>query len=197
MRNTITIFRREMASYFATPVAYVFIVIFLACCGIGILALIALSIYDTSNPPQRAELVERKPVEPGPVDDDAPEEFTATESGLKYRIRRKSDGTKPAATDMVVAHYRGWMEDGTTFDSSYQRGEPTPFGLDGVIPGWTEGLQLIGEGGMIELEIPGDLAYGAAPPPRSGIPPNATLHFLVELIEVRKPPSPGTAPAPR
>ncbi len=121
---------------------------------------------------------------PGAVDGDAPEEFTATPSGLKYRIRRKSEGKKPAATDAVVAHYRGWLDDGKEFDSSYKRGEPTPFPLNGVIPGWTEGLQLIGEGGMIELEIPSELGYGAGGFPPD-IPPGATLHFIVELVKVQ------------
>jgi len=118
------------------------------------------------------------------VDEDAPEEFTQTASGLKYRIRRKSDGKKPTAADTVRAHYRGWIDDGTVFDSSYGRGAPTTFPLNRVIKGWTEGLQLIGEGGMIELEIPADLGYGAGGKPPK-ILPNATLYFLVELIEVR------------
>lgn len=123
-------------------------------------------------------------LEPGIVDPDAPEEFTTTQSGLKYRIRRKSNGTKPTKANAVKVHYRGWLADGTTFDSSYARNEPTDFGVGDVIPGWTEGLQLIGVGGMIELEIPGNLAYGPrGNPPK--IPPNATLHFLVELIEVK------------
>lgn len=121
---------------------------------------------------------------PGAVDADAPEEFTTTASGLKYRIRRKSDGKKPTASDSVVAHYRGWLDDGKEFDSSYKRGEPTPFPLNGVIPGWTEGLQFIGEGGMIELEIPSDLGYGANGFPPD-IPPGATLHFIVELVKVQ------------
>jgi len=119
----------------------------------------------------------------GEIDADAPEEFTKTESGLKYRILRKADGRKPAATSEVVAHYKGWLDNGKKFDSSYDRGEPTPFPLNGVIAGWTEGLQLIGEGSMIELEIPSHLAYG--PRGRPGIPPNATLHFIVELKQVK------------
>jgi FKBP-type peptidyl-prolyl cis-trans isomerase len=126
-------------------------------------------------------------VEPGPVDPDAPEEFTETESGLKYRIRRASDGFKPSADDGVTVHYRGWLDNGEEFDSSYERGEPTSFPLSDVIDGWTEGLQLVGEGGMIELEIPSDLGYGDAGNPRGGIPGGATLHFLVELIEVPRP----------
>jgi FKBP-type peptidyl-prolyl cis-trans isomerase len=119
----------------------------------------------------------------GEIDADAPQELTPTDSGLYYRILRRGDGKKPRASDSVVAHYKGWLDNGTQFDSSYDRNEPTPFPLNRVIPGWTEGLQLIGEGGMIELEIPGKLGYGPngkAPQ----IPPNATLHFIVELKQV-------------
>lgn len=120
---------------------------------------------------------------PGAVDADAPEEFIATDSGLKYRIRRQSDGKKPTAADTVLAHYRGWLDNGKEFDSSYRRGRPIDFPLSGVISGWTEGLQLIGEGGMIELEIPSELGYGAQGA-GADIPPNSTLHFLVELVKV-------------
>ena len=123
----------------------------------------------------------------GPEDADAPKEFTTTSSGLKYRILRKSEGRKPTAnpqkSDTVQVHYVGWLDNGTEFDSSYKRGEPVEFSLNGVIKGWTEGLTYVGEGGMIELEIPSDLGYG---PSGSGgtIPPNATLHFKVELIKI-------------
>lgn len=120
---------------------------------------------------------------PGAADFDAPEQFTETISGLKYKILRQGTGRKPAASDTVLAHYAGWLDDGTEFDSSYKRGKPTDFPLNGVIPGWTEGLQLVGEGGMIELEIPSEMGYGQKGMPGS-IPPNATLHFKVELIEV-------------
>ncbi len=122
-------------------------------------------------------------VDPGPVDKDAPEEFSSTPSGLKYRIRRKSDGRKPRKTDTVKVHYRGWLDNGEEFDSSYKRGKPIEFPLNGVIPGWTEGMQLVGKGGMIELEIPSALGYGAR---GAGgvIPPNARLHFLVELLDI-------------
>lgn len=124
------------------------------------------------------------PVEPGPQDKDAPKEFTVTKSGLLYRVLRKSDAKKPAAKDSVEVHYKGWLDDKSEFDSSYKRGESIEFPLKGVIAGWTEGLQLIGEGGMIELEIPSNLGYGdrGFPPV---IPPKATLHFLIELIEVK------------
>jgi FKBP-type peptidyl-prolyl cis-trans isomerase FkpA len=119
----------------------------------------------------------------GPVDADVPAEFTSTASGLKYRILRKSTGAKPSARDEVQVHYRGWLDNGKVFDSSYDRGEPISFPLNGVIPGWTEGMQLIGEGGMIELWIPSKLGYGARGA-GGDIPPNAPLHFIVELLDV-------------
>ncbi|QEG00361.1 putative FKBP-type peptidyl-prolyl cis-trans isomerase [Stieleria maiorica] len=120
---------------------------------------------------------------PGPADADAPTEFTETKSGLKYRVLRKSDGKQAKPSGHVRLHYIGTLDDGTVFDSSYSRGEPAIFSLQEVVPGFTEGLQLVGEGGMIELEIPPDLGYGEdgrAPT----IPRNATLHFVVEVIRV-------------
>ncbi|MBX3413820.1 MAG: FKBP-type peptidyl-prolyl cis-trans isomerase [Pirellulales bacterium] len=122
-------------------------------------------------------------VKPGPVDKDAPKEFSETKSGLKYRVLRKSEGAKPKATDSVTVHYKGWLDNGKEFDSSYARGEEISFPLNMVIPGWTEGLQLVGEGGMIELEIPSELGYGRRGA-GNAIPPNATLHFLVELKKI-------------
>ncbi len=120
---------------------------------------------------------------PTVVDPDAPTEFTTTESGLKYRILRKSNGAQPKPNNRVKVDYSGWLDDGTVFDSSYDRKEPATFSLAGVVPGWTEGMQFIGEGGMIELEIPPALGYGAqGQPPR--IPPNSTLHFKVELLRI-------------
>jgi len=120
----------------------------------------------------------------GPEDADASPNFTRTESGLKYRVLRKGNGNFPTASSSVNVDYKGWLEDGEEFDSSYKRGKPASFGLGSVVPGWTEGLQLVSEGGMIELEIPPELGYGAAGSPGS-IPPNATLHFKVELHQVR------------
>ena len=124
-------------------------------------------------------------VEPGPVDADAPEEYTTTESGLQYRIRRKSDGRKPTEMDVVRVHYRGTLEaDGKIFDSSYGKfGQSMTLPMNVLIKGWAEGLQLIGEGGMIELIIRPELAYGDAA--AGGIPPNSTLHFIVELLEIK------------
>ncbi|MDA8696881.1 FKBP-type peptidyl-prolyl cis-trans isomerase [Rhodopirellula sp.] len=122
---------------------------------------------------------------PSDIDPDAPTEFSQTESGLKYRILRKSDGVKPIGSNQVVVDYTGWLDDGTIFDTSYGRAESTSFRLASVIPGWTEGMQLIGEGGMIELEIPSELGYGENGQPPV-IPPNATLHFKVELHRVER-----------
>jgi len=121
---------------------------------------------------------------PGPTDKDAPKEFTTTASGLKYRVLRKSAGKKPTAANKVTVHYRGWLDSGKEFDSSYKRDETISFPLSGVVKGWTEGLQLVGEGGMIELEIPSALGYGARGAGRD-IPPDSTLHFIVELFEVK------------
>ena len=120
----------------------------------------------------------------GVMDDDAPMEFTTTRSGLKYRVLRHSDGKQPLAHNTVTVNYRGWLDNGREFDSSYKRGEPTTFPLGNVIAGWTEGMQLVGKGGMIELWVPSDLGYGAAGSPPS-VPPNATLHFIVELLAVK------------
>ena len=120
---------------------------------------------------------------PGVIDADAPKEFMTTESGLKYRILRKSNRAKPLPSDRVEVDYSGWLDDGTTFDSSYVGANPAEFSLGQVVEGWTEGLQLIGEGGMIELEVPPELGYGeAGRPPR--IPKSATLHFKIELLRI-------------
>ena len=121
----------------------------------------------------------------GAIDADAPKAFTATKSGLKYRVLRKGEGVNPKATNTVKVHYHGWLDSEKVFDSSYQRGEPIEFGLNQVIPGWTEGMQLVGKDGMIELVIPSNLGYGKRGTPGGPIPPDATLHFLVELLDVR------------
>lgn len=119
----------------------------------------------------------------GKVAEDAPKTFTTTKSGLKYRVLRKGGEKLPKPTSNIEVNYHGWLDGGKVFDSSYERKESISFGLNQVIPGWTEGMQLVGEGGMIELEIPSELGYGkrGAPPV---IPPNAKLHFLVELIKI-------------
>ncbi|MGQ0634689.1 MAG: FKBP-type peptidyl-prolyl cis-trans isomerase [Planctomycetaceae bacterium] len=120
----------------------------------------------------------------GAIDPDALQEFETTASGLKYRILRKSDGRHPTSNDNVLAHYVGWLDGGEEFDSSYRRGQPIGFALTKVVRGWTEGIPLVGEGGMIELEIPSNLGYGPDGMPPV-IPGNATLHFVVELQKIR------------
>jgi FKBP-type peptidyl-prolyl cis-trans isomerase FkpA/FKBP-type peptidyl-prolyl cis-trans isomerase FklB len=111
------------------------------------------------------------------------DEVTVTESGLQYRVMTEGDGASPQATDQVTVHYRGTLLNGTEFDSSYARGELATFALNQVIPGWTEGVQLMQEGAKYEFFIPADLAYGEQGRP-GPIGPNATLIFEVELIEV-------------
>jgi len=106
-----------------------------------------------------------------------------TESGLQYKVLEQGDGPKPKATDTVSVHYQGTLVDGTVFDSSYQRGQPTSFPLNRVIPGWSEGLQLMPVGSKYQFVIPAELAYG---PNGAGgtIGPNATLIFEVELLNI-------------
>lgn len=106
-----------------------------------------------------------------------------TKSGLQYKIIEQGTGAQPQATDNVTVHYRGTLMNGQEFDSSYARGEPTSFPLNGVIAGWTEGLQLMKEGGKFEFYIHPDLAYGERGA-GGAIGPNAALVFQVELIKV-------------
>lgn len=106
-----------------------------------------------------------------------------TESGLQYEVLREGDGARPGAGDRVTIHYRGTLIDGTQFDSSYDRGSPATFSVGGVIPGFSEALQLMPVGSQYRFYIPGDIGYGlqgSAP----DIGPNATLIFEVELIEI-------------
>lgn len=107
-----------------------------------------------------------------------------TESGLQYTVIKEGTGKSPKATDTVKCHYEGFLINGTVFDSSIQRGEPIDFPLNGVIKGWTEGLQLMKEGAKYRFFIPYNLAYGEAGA-AGAIPPYATLIFDVELIEVK------------
>ena len=112
-------------------------------------------------------------------------EMKTTPSGLKYQVLNQGNGTvSPKPTDTVNVHYHGTLLDGTVFDSSVQRGQPISFPLNGVIAGWTEGLQLMKVGDKFKFEIPPNLAYGdRSPSPK--IPPNSTLVFEVELLGIR------------
>ncbi len=111
------------------------------------------------------------------------EGVVTTKSGLQYEVLREGTGKHPKATDKVRCHYEGRLIDDTVFDSSYKRNEPAVFGLNQVIPGWTEGLQLMGEGAKFRFYIPYLLGYGESGAGEM-IPPFATLVFDVELIEV-------------
>lgn len=119
------------------------------------------------------------------------EGVTVLESGLQYQVLEPGDGPKPAATDTVTTHYEGRLIDGTVFDSSLKRNEPVSFALNRVIPGWTEGLQLMPTGAKWRLFVPSDLAYG--PRPAGQIPPNSTLIFDVELISIDTPSDEGAS----
>src|SRR5206468_4290666 len=122
----------------------------------------------------------------------------ATASGLQYKVEKEGTGPQPKATDMVTVNYRGTLIDGTEFDSSYKRGQPATFPVNGVIKGWTEALQLMKQGAKYQLFIPSSLAYGErAMGPDIG--PNSTLIFEVELQDVKPPPTPvpqGSAKLP-
>ena len=142
---------------------------------------------------QVAAYLQAKEAEKGKVAREAGEHFLAENakkegvvvlpSGLQYQVLTAAEGRKPAATDQVKCHYEGRLTDGTVFDSSYRRGEPATFPLNGVIAGWTEGLQLMGEGSKFRFFIPYHLAYGERGAGAS-IPPYAALVFDVELLEV-------------
>jgi FKBP-type peptidyl-prolyl cis-trans isomerase FklB len=113
-----------------------------------------------------------------------------TASGLQYKVEKEGTGATPKATDMVTVNYRGTLIDGTEFDSSYKRGQPATFPVNGVIKGWTEALQLMKQGAKYQLFIPASLAYGErAMGPDIG--PNSTLIFEVELQDVKPPPTPA------
>jgi FKBP-type peptidyl-prolyl cis-trans isomerase len=112
-----------------------------------------------------------------------PAELERTPSGLAYQVVKQGAGARPGPTETVTVHYAGWLVDGKPFDSSYSRGQPASFPLNRVIPGWTEGLQLMQPGATFRFVIPPELAYGRRGAPPS-IGPDATLVFLVELVSI-------------
>lgn len=115
----------------------------------------------------------------------AQEGVKTTDSGLSYKVIQKGEGTvSPTPTQTVTVHYEGKLPNGQVFDSSYQRGTPAKFGLNQVISGWTEGLQLMHPGDVFELAIPSQLAYGQHGIP-GVIPPNSALIFKVELLDIQ------------
>jgi FKBP-type peptidyl-prolyl cis-trans isomerase FklB len=142
---------------------------------------------------QQEELLNKERAAQGKVHKEAGEKYLAENgkkenvitlpSGLQYQVLREGNGKKPSAHDKVKCHYEGFLIDGTVFDSSVQRGEPAVFGLQQVIAGWTEGLQLMQEGAKYRFFIPYRLAYGEGGAGQM-IPPYAALIFDVELIEV-------------
>ena len=120
----------------------------------------------------------------------AKEGVMTTESGLQYKVITAGTGPKPKATDTVTVNYTGKLLDGTEFDSSAKHGQAATFPLDGVIPGWTEGLQLMPKGSKYDFYIPSELAYGSGG--QGPIPPSSTLIFEVELLDIA---APEAAPA--
>ncbi len=119
------------------------------------------------------------------LEDNAKREgVTATASGLQYEVVKKADGAQPKATDVVTVHYEGKLTDGSVFDSSVERGSPIDLPVNGVIPGWVEGLQLMHVGEKYKLYIPSELAYGEQSP-TPAIPANSVLVFDLELIAIK------------
>lgn len=112
------------------------------------------------------------------------DDVNQTDSGLQYRVLEEGDGPSPSASDEVEVHYRGTLITDEVFDSSYDRGESVTFPLNRVIPGWTEGVQLMNVGSKYQFFIPANLAYGNNPPQGSIIPPGAVLIFEVELLGI-------------
>jgi FKBP-type peptidyl-prolyl cis-trans isomerase len=149
----------------------------------SVAALAALSFAACSKPATTGDATPAaKPAEAAAAA--APSDMKTTASGLKYQVLKHGDGkVSPKPTDKVTVHYHGTLLDGTVFDSSVKRGKPATFGLNQVIPGWTEGLQLMKQGDKFKFEIPANLAYGPNSP-SPAIPPNSTLVFEVELLGI-------------
>jgi len=123
---------------------------------------------------QKGKFLEENKTKPG---------VQTTASGLQYKVIKEGTGAAPKPTDTVTVHYRGTLVSGTEFDSSYKRGEPATFPVNGVIPGWTEALQLMSIGDKWRITVPPGLAYGAQG--KGAIPPNAVLIFEVELLAIK------------
>lgn len=134
---------------------------------------------------KKAEAQARKEGETFLAENGKKENVKTTASGLQYVVEKEGEGAQPGAEDEVTVHYTGKLLNGTVFDSSVNRGEPATFPLNRVIPGWTEGVQLMKEGAKYTFFIPSDLAYGPNGVPNV-IPPHSTLIFEVELIKVNK-----------
>lgn len=134
---------------------------------------------------KKAEAVAKEAGEKFLAENKKREGIKETASGLQYIVEKEGTGATPTAEDEVTVHYTGRLLDGQVFDSSVSRGEPATFPLNRVIPGWTEGVQLMKEGAKYTFFIPSDLAYGAQGVPNA-IPPHSTLIFDVELIKVVK-----------
>jgi FKBP-type peptidyl-prolyl cis-trans isomerase len=130
---------------------------------------------------KNVQFLEENKVKPG---------VKTTASGLQYEVLTQGTGANPKKTDIVKVHYKGTLIDGKEFDSSYKRNEPAEFPLNAVIPGWTEGLQLMKIGSKYKFTIPAALAYGAQSP-SPNIPPNSTLQFEVELLSATPAPPRG------
>jgi FKBP-type peptidyl-prolyl cis-trans isomerase FklB len=139
------------------------------------------------NKAEGAKFLEENKKKPG---------IKTTASGLQYKVEKEGTGAQPKATDMVTVNYRGTLMNGTEFDSSYKRGQPATFPVNGVIKGWTEALQLMKIGSKYQLWIPPNLAYGErSVSPELG--PNSTLIFEVELMDAKPAPTPGAAVPPK
>ncbi len=123
-------------------------------------------------------------------------EVKTTASGLQYEVLTEGTGPSPKATDTVTVHYKGTSIDGTVFDSSYPRGEPATFPLNRVIPGWSEGVQLMKVGSKYKFYVPAALGYGEQGAPGGVIGPNETLIFEVELLSIGQPEPPAPAEQP-
>ncbi|MDQ3623701.1 MAG: FKBP-type peptidyl-prolyl cis-trans isomerase [Verrucomicrobiota bacterium] len=133
-------------------------------------------------------LMAQSPIEKGEkflAENKSKEGVKVTATGLRYKVVTEGTGKSPKATDTVSVHYRGTLLDGKEFDSSYKRNMPAEFPLNGVIPGWTEGVQLMKEGGKSMFYIPSKLAYGASGTRGGPIGPNETLIFEIELLKVK------------